>query len=210
MIDSIVPTATSGAVPGPSAAPAVPGKTLSKDDFLQLLVTQLTHQDPLNPLDQNQFLAQTAQFSQLEQLVNINESLSALVGEVRLLRRGGRGGAPRQDGQGGGQQLRLTGRGRVLALHPRGRDRPRPDPDPRPAGHCRAHDQCDPGQARPAGRRVGRPGRRRPHDECGHVLLPRRRHERQRHARGGERRRAASSPASRSMAAWSGTASGRP
>ena len=81
MIDSIFPTATTGAVAGPSAAPAVPGKALSKDDFLQLLVVQLTHQDPLNPLDQNQFLAQTAQFSQLEQLVNINESLSALVGK---------------------------------------------------------------------------------------------------------------------------------
>ena len=81
MIDSIFPTPTTGAVAGPTAAPAVPGKTLSKDDFLQLLVTQLTHQDPLNPLDQNQFLAQTAQFSQLEQLVNINESLSALVGK---------------------------------------------------------------------------------------------------------------------------------
>jgi flagellar basal-body rod modification protein FlgD len=81
MIDSIFPTPTTGAVAGPTAAPAVPGKTLSKNDFLQLLVTQLTHQDPLNPLDQNQFLAQTAQFSQLEQLVNINESLSALVGK---------------------------------------------------------------------------------------------------------------------------------
>jgi flagellar basal-body rod modification protein FlgD len=81
MIDSIFPTPTTGAVAGPTAAPAVPGKTLTKNDFLQLLVTQLTHQDPLNPLDQNQFLAQTAQFSQLEQLVNINESLSALVGK---------------------------------------------------------------------------------------------------------------------------------
>ena len=81
MIDSIFTTTTGGAVPGPTASPAVPGKTLTKDDFLKLLVMQLTHQDPLNPLDQNQFLAQTAQFSQLEQLVNINESLSALVGK---------------------------------------------------------------------------------------------------------------------------------
>ena len=81
MIDSIFTTTTGGAVPGPAALPAVPGKTLTKDDFLKLLVMQLTHQDPLNPLDQNQFLAQTAQFSQLEQLVNINESLSALVGK---------------------------------------------------------------------------------------------------------------------------------
>jgi flagellar basal-body rod modification protein FlgD len=81
MIDSIFATTTGGAVPGPSAAATTGVKTLTKEDFLQLLVTQLTHQDPLNPLDQNQFLAQTAQFSQLEQLVNINESLSALVGK---------------------------------------------------------------------------------------------------------------------------------
>ena len=80
MIDSIF-APTTGGVPGASAAPMLPGKSLTKDDFLQLLVMQLTHQDPLNPLDQNQFLAQTAQFSQLEQLLNINESLSALVGK---------------------------------------------------------------------------------------------------------------------------------
>ena len=80
MIDSIF-APTTGGVPGASATPMLPGKSLTKDDFLQLLVMQLTHQDPLNPLDQNQFLAQTAQFSQLEQLINLNESLSALVGK---------------------------------------------------------------------------------------------------------------------------------
>jgi flagellar basal-body rod modification protein FlgD len=57
----------------------LPNKTtLGKDDFLRLLVTQLTHQDPLNPLDQNQFLSQTAQFSQLEALQNINTALANL------------------------------------------------------------------------------------------------------------------------------------
>jgi flagellar basal-body rod modification protein FlgD len=80
MIDSHGITVSGGAVTGPSAPAATGGTTLSKDDFLRLLVTQLQHQDPLNPLDPNQFLAQTAQFSQLEQLVNINEALSALVG----------------------------------------------------------------------------------------------------------------------------------
>lgn len=48
---------------------------LGKDDFLQLLVTQLRHQDPLNPADPTEFTAQLAQFSSLEQLFNVNETL---------------------------------------------------------------------------------------------------------------------------------------
>jgi flagellar basal-body rod modification protein FlgD len=61
-----------------AAAPQLPGQTLTKDDFLKLLVTQLRHQDPLNPLDQNQFLSQTAQFTSLEQLTNIGKALENL------------------------------------------------------------------------------------------------------------------------------------
>jgi flagellar basal-body rod modification protein FlgD len=63
-----------------AAAPATSGatKTLGKDDFLKLLITQLKNQDPLNPLDQNQFLAQTAQFTSLENLQNISTQLAEL------------------------------------------------------------------------------------------------------------------------------------
>lgn len=45
-----------------------------KMDYLNLLVTQLQHQNPLEPLDNNEMAAQLAQFSQLEQLENMNTS----------------------------------------------------------------------------------------------------------------------------------------
>jgi flagellar basal-body rod modification protein FlgD len=65
---------------GPNAsAPAKPGgPTLGKEDFLKLLITQLRYQDPLDPLDQNEFLSQTAQFTSLENLQNISAELEAM------------------------------------------------------------------------------------------------------------------------------------
>ena len=52
--------------------------SLDKDSFLTILVAQLTHQDPLNPMEDTDMTSQLAQFSSLEQLTNINSGITAL------------------------------------------------------------------------------------------------------------------------------------
>lgn len=49
---------------------------LGKDDFLLLLVQQMRNQDPLNPMDDKEFIAQLAQFRSLESLQNISQTLA--------------------------------------------------------------------------------------------------------------------------------------
>jgi flagellar basal-body rod modification protein FlgD len=49
-----------------------PNQDLDRTAFLNLLITQLRHQDPLNPMDDRDFIAQMAQFSALEQMMNLN------------------------------------------------------------------------------------------------------------------------------------------
>ncbi len=58
-----------------TAESSKPGGVMGKDEFLQLLVTQLKHQDPMNPMNAEEFAAQLAQFSSLEQLIQINDNL---------------------------------------------------------------------------------------------------------------------------------------
>lgn len=65
----------SASYPGSTVRSA--SSTMGKDDFLQLLVTQLANQDPLNPMDNQAFSAQLAQFSTLEQMSNMNATLES-------------------------------------------------------------------------------------------------------------------------------------
>jgi len=51
---------------------------LGKDEFLKILVTQLQNQDPMQPMEDKDFIAQMAQFSSLEQMLNMTNQLTAL------------------------------------------------------------------------------------------------------------------------------------
>lgn len=51
---------------------------LDKDDFLKILITQLQYQDPSSPLEDREFIAQMAQFSSVEQMMNIATEISLL------------------------------------------------------------------------------------------------------------------------------------
>jgi flagellar basal-body rod modification protein FlgD len=69
---------TLGTYPESAQTYTTPEKELGRDQFLTLLIAQLKNQDPLSPLESADFTAQLAQFSSLEQLFGMNESLKAI------------------------------------------------------------------------------------------------------------------------------------
>lgn len=71
-------TQSTAAALGTSTAKNANDAVMGKEDFLTLLVAQLQNQDPLSPNDPTEFTAQLAQFSSLEQLFSLNESMENL------------------------------------------------------------------------------------------------------------------------------------
>lgn len=63
---------------GQSEVKAAAKQQITQDDFLKLLISQLQNQDPLKPLDNQEFAAQLATFNSLEQLIGVNDKLETL------------------------------------------------------------------------------------------------------------------------------------
>lgn len=82
-MSNIVNTALDSAYNSSGSTTKTTGNSeLDRDAFLMLLVTQFQYQDPLNPMEDKEFIAQLAQFSALEQSMQMNESITSLTEEV--------------------------------------------------------------------------------------------------------------------------------
>ena len=66
----------------PPSSAALGGQALDQRAFLRLLTTQMTTQDPFNPVDNTQMVAQMAQFSQVAGIAEMNQSLKTLIGSL--------------------------------------------------------------------------------------------------------------------------------
>ncbi|HWH82091.1 MAG TPA: flagellar hook capping FlgD N-terminal domain-containing protein [Burkholderiaceae bacterium] len=64
---------------GQTATSTTSQSSLGQEDFLKILTTQLNYQDPLKPMDNQQFMAQMAQFASLEQTRAMNDNIETLL-----------------------------------------------------------------------------------------------------------------------------------
>src|SRR3954453_4930802 len=79
---------SAGAPAASTQATNTKGASLGKDDFLKLFVAQLQHQDPMNPMQDGEFMGQMAQFSTLEQITSVataNDQIAANLGISQAL-----------------------------------------------------------------------------------------------------------------------------
>jgi flagellar basal-body rod modification protein FlgD len=77
-MDAITSTKPGSSATNPLTAEDANKNQLGKDAFLKLLTTQLQHQDPLNPMEDSEFMGQMAQFSTLEQITNMATANTAM------------------------------------------------------------------------------------------------------------------------------------
>jgi flagellar basal-body rod modification protein FlgD len=82
-ISSINPTLSSNSTPDTLSGSS--SQTLSQNDFLQLLVTQMTSQDPMNPTSDTQMAAQMAQFTALQQTNTMSTNIASMLTQQQVL-----------------------------------------------------------------------------------------------------------------------------
>jgi len=70
---------SAGGATSSSGTSSTDSNEVTENQFLQLLVTQLKNQDPLNPTDSDQFMSELAQFSQLQEVIGVHQDLDALL-----------------------------------------------------------------------------------------------------------------------------------
>jgi len=71
---------------GGNDAGGIPSNELGQDQFLELLLTQMQNQSPLDPMDSEQFLSQLAQFTTVEQLAGVNDGIGDLaIGQAGIV-----------------------------------------------------------------------------------------------------------------------------
>lgn len=83
MVDSVNNTSSIRSIAELGASSADTSKELGKTQFLELMIAQLEHQDPLNPQEGGEFIAQLAQFSSVEGIENLNSSMDSAIGSFR-------------------------------------------------------------------------------------------------------------------------------
>ena len=84
MIDPISSTTGSNGTTGSNSTTTTRQDNLGRDAFLQLLTTQLSHQDPVQPQADGEFIAQLATFSSLEQLTEMRKTLDLIAAALVL------------------------------------------------------------------------------------------------------------------------------
>jgi len=98
---------------GAAATGNLQASTLGMQDFLKILLTQLTYQDPLKPMDNQEFMAQMAQFTNLQQTQQLNDKIGTLITNQAALQSVGLIGRTVDLTSGGGT---LTGTVKALSL----------------------------------------------------------------------------------------------